>query len=293
MEQLWYESQYNSIAIDEVYDLILRNDDDSPITGLWILYPHDLSQTINAMLPRAQILIIQPDYPSQYSWYLVDEPLWVDEPQQKVRISIPSESYELGSRAQSEHVDCVRLMGRLSWPANIAGDGNRLQVLQRVKKALFRVEFEVPLKPQQEGILRLRITPLLPQLDSAGVRAFPNPTGDPAHRFAWELRIDSPELVRAKTKFAFDVLEKQRTDEAAFSHLEHVRATFREIIRHQCDGCSVRIESHRIAVVTDSSTEVNEVTRPDKLRSLGSTTANYPGPDGTHHFQCRSPVDQS
>src|SRR6266446_1120585 len=114
MEQLWYAPTYNTVAITEVYDVVIRNDDASPIAGLWILYPHDLTQQMSK--PRADVLTILPGQQSQYDWYFVDEPKWVDDAHERIRLSVPSEEYELGSQGSPMRFDCTRLLAKaVSW----------------------------------------------------------------------------------------------------------------------------------------------------------------------------------
>ena len=52
VEQIWLFPQYGGLAIEEVYDVAVQNDDRQDIAEFWVLYPHGLVNAADAGRPH-------------------------------------------------------------------------------------------------------------------------------------------------------------------------------------------------------------------------------------------------
>lgn len=282
MEQIWLLPGYHELTVTEVYDVIIRNEDEESLSGFWVLYPHDLNRG-DSEVPAITPLVIVPNQPSRFNWYFVEEPTWIAAPD-RLRISIPSQEHEVASRSQPVSFDCVRLRADVKWSEKLQGD-RQLGVLKSIKKTLFRVDFGRPLGSGEVGFLRLQIRPAQAGMDTCSqIRESVNPSGGHPYRFSWEFRLDSPDIVRSNTRTAFESAERGKLDTDAVSRLLQVREEFRSVVIGKCGDSSVRILSHRIAVViAETEVELNQVTSQGSVTSLGVTTAFCVDDDGTRN----------
>lgn len=284
LEQLWFNTKYASIDIEEVYDVILHNDGPNEIHQLTLLYPNDITSGDSAC-PNIELLSIGGTH-SKYDWYMLEDARRAPNTR-RVSVAVGMEVFEAAAASEGMVFDCAELMGKVRWVKEIDGDVSRIDVLKRIKKALIEIELHQPLAVGDRGIIRLLVRPRLEQLDTeSGVKIRPSIVNAPAYQFKWNATITSPDNVRVSTRYAFESEEKRSgLDDVSRSQIRHVRDVFVRKVR-ESNG-AVRVESHKIAVIANNDADVTELARDDTIKNCGECRVpvwDSPSNESTRHL---------
>ena len=250
--------------LEDVYDVIVRNDDVRPIHELWILCPNDVVRLEKALDPSVEVCPVDPHQTSRFDWYFRKRPCPHDD--FSVELALPPDPSSASEQARL--LTCRPLHGTATWPDFLLDKPKIIETTSSLKVGLFRVALAWPLKQGEVGWLRIRMNLRSDQVEGfSPVVDTPNPFGPP-YQFSANLRLDSALGVREVINSVLTEASKQPSQD-----YETIRLAHNMFARHvrERSGASVVVENHWITVVCRGGVDVVERLHQGVVAHMGTT----------------------
>jgi hypothetical protein len=238
LEQIWLQGEFRNIAPTEIYDLLIENDEEEPISKLFVLFPHFMTKeagktgTVLCQLPAGP--------PSPWGWYYRPSPS--DEGSVRTLVVSDPRSGEAlplqGIVGADEARWCEELNSR-----------ECIDALQRIKKATFEITLNPPLEPfsltNKGRWLRIIAGPR--DLDVlTKPRIMQDGFGRPSDTCTWDLAVTCPSSVIEGTEKTLTLALKKDATNPTYLRL------YSTIVGNgfKSPGTCVRIIDHRIVLGT-------------------------------------------
>jgi len=261
LEQVWFRQQRDAadeLEIDEIYDILIYNPHGNPpLDWLWALFPHDCTRRAkDGREPQVEVGSLQPGTdPSPWDWAFKGPPIWKDRSQNEIERTFAVDP-PLVRDASTKSVVGVLLAPDVKMPSEL--DRELQDALADLKKTVVLLDLtSCPLAAGKRGWLQLRVRPA--SVDEPAAKSQRFPFMPEPFQFSRRLSVMCPVLLRDK----IDVLLSHeiwntKNPQAAQKYRRLSNVLFSQGIYRS--GTCVRIEDHRISIITCGDIDIHEAT---------------------------------